>query len=95
MSVDLSDKPRLQLSPQQLTRNKAILHSLHINKLNGVLKHDAKEPDTKEINNFLFSLPKPFKELLLQFSEDKALARESQIRAKFKTGRSGMAYADY
>lgn len=95
MAIKEATKTVLLLSPQQLLKNEFILQTLHIRKSATDVKYETVDLDSREINRTYPHLPKDVKEILAHFSVEQGDLRNSSIRARYKTGRAGVAYKEF
>ena len=95
MANKVENKTVLLLSPQQLLKNTDILQILHIRKSATDVKYENIDLDSHQINRTYPTLPNDVKIILASFSAANADARNSNIRSRYKTGRAGIAYAEF
>lgn len=85
----------LLLCPQQLLKNTLILQILHIRKSATDVKYETNDPDGREIARSYPQLPRDVKDILLHFDITHAELRNNSIRSRYKTGRAGVAFAEF
>ena len=95
MAIKVATKTVLLLSPQQLLKNVFILQTLHICQSAADVKYETVDLDSREINKTYPQLPKDVKNILAYFSVEHGDVRNSRIRARYKTGRAGVAYKEF
>ena len=95
ITTKVESKTAILLSPQQLLKNVFILQILHIRKSTTDIKHEIKDPDSREITHSYPDLHKEIKDILLHFSVGYSDSRDTSIRSKYKTGRAGVGYQDF
>ena len=95
MAIKVENKVVLLLSPKQLLKNVFILQTLHIRKSAADVRYETVDLDNREINRTYPYLPKDAKDVLAHFSAEHADMRNSSIQARYKTGRTGVAYKEF
>ena len=95
MAIKVEYKTGLLLCPQQLLKNTLILQVLHIRKSATDVKYETNDPDGREIAKSYPQLPRDVKDILLHFDITHTELRNNSIRSRYKTGRAGVAFAEF
>lgn len=88
-------KTVLLLSPQRMLEDHQVLESLHIVKNAKGTTFLNKELDAAEIRNNYEKLPKPARELLIQFSKAGVSNIIGQIKQRYTIKRAGVAFEPF